>query len=254
MDASPRIARLIRLLALAAGIAAGGLAPAEAPNGVALRVLFIGNSLTDFNDLPQMVEAVGRASGGPKVRASSISVGGYSLGDHLESPSTFNTIDSRRWDFVVLQQGPSALPESRLLLRADVARFAEVIRGAGAEPAIYQVWPETYRPEAFPDVIESYRLAAEDVGAPLLPAGRAWQIALARDPALPLYSADGFHPSKLGSLLAAIVIYEGLTGHSTATQPWHPNKKDRRRLAATPEQLDALLDAAAQARAELGPP
>jgi hypothetical protein len=35
------------------------------------------------------------------------------------------------------------------------------------------VWPESYRPQAFPDVSDSYRLAAEDVGGILLPAGDA---------------------------------------------------------------------------------
>jgi hypothetical protein len=44
----------------------------------------------------------------------------------------------------------------------------------------------------------------------LLPAGDAWRRAWRLDPDLSLYGPDGFHPSRLGSILAALVIYGGL--------------------------------------------
>ena len=218
-----------------------------------LRVLYVGNSLTEYNDLPQMVEAVSRATGGPRIVSRAVALGGHSLEDHLARTAGALPGDGDvDWDFVVLQQGPSSLPESRVLLRRDVARFAEVIRAAGAEPAVYMVWPESTRPHAFPDVIESYRLAAADVGARLLPAGRAWQIAWSIEPGLALYGADGFHPSREGSLLAAIVIYEGLTGRSASAQRWSPRPRDRRSKVLPRAAPQTLLDAAARARLELG--
>ena len=42
----------------------------------------------------------------------------------------------------------------------------------------------------------------------LLPAGDAWRAAWAADARLPLYGPDGFHPSPMGTYLAALVIYE----------------------------------------------
>jgi hypothetical protein len=81
------------------------------------------------------------------------------------------------------------------------------------------VWPESVRREAFGDVSASYRLAAQDVGGILLPAGDAWMAAWRRTPSLALYGGDGFHPSTTGSYLAALTIYAGLTGGSPAGLP-----------------------------------
>lgn len=217
-----------------------------------VRVLFIGNSLTEYNDLPTMVEAVSRATGGPRIITRSVAAGGYSLEDHWLSERALLALADQDWDFVVLQQGPSSLESSRLLLRRDVAVWAEAIRASNAEPAVYMVWPDLSRLHAFPDVIESYRLAAADVGARLLPAGRAWQIAWSIEPGLDLYGPDGFHPSREGSLLAAIVIYEGLTGRSASAQAWKPRPRDRRSKVLPRSTPTVLLDAAASARAELG--
>ncbi|MEO7770411.1 MAG: hypothetical protein ABIX19_05230 [Gemmatimonadaceae bacterium] len=49
----------------------------------------------------------------------------------------------------------------------------------------------------------------------LLPAGPAW----VKDATLPLYGADGFHPSELGTYLVALVIHEGITGHDARQLP-----------------------------------
>jgi hypothetical protein len=74
------------------------------------------------------------------------------------------------------------------------------------------VWPEGYRSNALGDVIASYAHAAKAARAELYPAGVAWQAAWSRTPSLPLYGPDGFHPSPLGTYLAALVVAAGLTG------------------------------------------
>ena len=47
----------------------------------------------------------------------------------------------------------------------------------------------------------------------VFPAGQAWVSALSHDPSLPIYGTDGYHPAPLGTYLAALVVYEGITGH-----------------------------------------
>ena len=176
------------------------------------RVLFIGNSLTYGHDLPLLVEALSQAGGRP-LSVDSVTYGGVSLEDHW-GLETQQRIAAGGWRYVVLQQGPSALPESRVNLREWTARFATEIRRVGARTALFMVWPESYRREVFPQVSDSYRLAAQDVDGILLPAGDAWQAAWRRNPGLALYGSDGFHPSVTGSYLAALTIYAGLTGGS----------------------------------------
>lgn len=214
-----------------------------------LRVLFVGNSLTYVLSLPLVVEAVAVANGGPRIVTRDVSKGGYSLGDHWLRRGVRTKIKRGDWDFVVLQQGPSALETSRVLLRRDVALFAGLIRGADAEPAVYQVWPERERIEVFPDVIESYRLAAADVGAPLLAVGSAWQAAWSLDPTLKLHGPDGLHPSPLAVYLAALVIYEGLTGRSAVGTPSALPLRNGRRITVTDAQAATLQLAAEMVRA-----
>jgi hypothetical protein len=204
---SSRLAAAIALLALL-------VACADTRAGKRLRILFVGNSLTMANDLPEMVENIAKANG-ERIECLSVAFSGYSLEDHWSQGDAARAIAAGSWTFVVLQQGPSALPESRVHLRADVRRFDEVITRHGARTALYMVWPSSERRQDFEAVSESYALAATDVRGVLLPAGDAWRAAWREDPSLPLYSGDGFHPSPLGSYLAALVIYNRLIGHAS---------------------------------------
>ena len=119
----------------------------------------------------------------------------------------------------MLQQGPSSLPESRVLLRDYAKRFAGEAKNAGARTALYMVWPAKARERDFDAVSESYALAAEDADGVLLPAGDAWRDAWRHDPSLELYAEDGFHPSRLGSYLAALTIWRGLSGQPVIGLP-----------------------------------
>lgn len=171
-----------------------------------VRVLFIGNSLTNANDLPAIVCALARSAGRQAI-CESVATPDYGLEEHWNDGEARRAI-ARGWDVVVLQQGPSALPESRRLLIAYARRFDAEIKKAGARTAFYMVWPSRARRGDFAGVSQSYRAAAKEVQGQLMPAGDAWRAAWAVDAGLPLYGPDGFHPSPIGSYLAALVIYE----------------------------------------------
>jgi hypothetical protein len=209
-------ASIIILLTTLFGFAScSSTAPDPVPNR-GLRVLFIGNSLTSTNNLPGMVEQLAAAEGETAVSTESVVFGGYSLEDHWQRGDALRAIDKGGWDVVVLQQGPSALPESRALLVQYAQMFAEKIRAVGARPAMYSVWPELSRDQAWDSVTASYADAARAVNGFLLPAGEALREALRRDPSLQLFEGDGFHPSALGSYLAALVMFSRLTEHTPA--------------------------------------
>lgn len=120
---------------------------------------------------------------------------------------------------MVLQQGPSASKEGRALLLEYTRRFAEDIRRIGARPALYSVWASIIRRQDFKGVSESYRQAAEEVDGLLFPVGEAWLSAWKVDPSITLYSEDGFHPSGVGTYLAALVMYEQLYNRSPVGLP-----------------------------------
>jgi hypothetical protein len=172
------------------------------------RILFIGNSLTYSNGLPAMVCAMARSAGRP-VTCESVAKPDYGLEEHWNEREARQAI-ARQWDVVVLQQGPSALPESRRLLIDYTRRFDAEIKKAGARTALFMVWPSRARRGDFPGVSQSYTAAAKDVKGVLLPAGDAWRAAWQVESSLPLYGRDGFHPSEVGTYLSALVIYEQL--------------------------------------------
>ncbi len=184
---------------------------ATAPPVAPVRVLFIGNSLTYSNDLPAMVAAVGR-SAGTLIECEAVALPNFSLEDHWNQGDARRAIGRGPWTWVVLQQGPSALPASRVLLIDYAKRFDREIQRAGARTAMYMVWPSRVRKGDFPGVSRSYAAAATELRATLLPVGDAWQEAWTIDASLPLYGSDGLHPSPMGSWLGALVIYRQLTG------------------------------------------
>jgi hypothetical protein len=198
--------RLAFLLLLVVAANCGGTSAEPVPDPD-LRILFIGNSLTFANDLPSMVRQLGRSDPSRSVVVSSVAFGDYSLQDHWNRGDALDSIKARPWDLVVMQQGPSALPESRVNLIEWTGRFATEIRRVGATPAVYMVWPGLDRLSEWDAVSASYAAAASAASAVLFPAGEALRTAYTADPSLPLFQGDGFHPTPLGSYGVALVIY-----------------------------------------------
>jgi hypothetical protein len=189
----------------------GSTAPDPPDDG--LSVLFVGNSLTAANDLPGMVARLAEAAGVERFTFQEVSIGGASLEDHWADGRAVEAIESARWDVVVLQQGPSSLESSRVHLIEWAGRFAQKIRERGGRPALYMVWPP--RGGNWDGVTRSYADAAVAVDGLLFPAGEALRAIDSTGAGIPMFQADGFHPSPAGSYLAALVMVGALTGRST---------------------------------------
>jgi hypothetical protein len=171
----------------------------------ALRVLFIGNSLTYANDLPAMLKTLAdSASVDRPLHVDAVAFADFSLEDHWADGRARRALNDGSWDVVIMQQGPSTLPQNRVHLASWSERWADAIRENGGRPALYMVWAQASGDLAA--VSESYRAAAEHVNGMLLPAGEAWRAAFRRDAAVPLYAGDNFHPSVDGTYLAAVVM------------------------------------------------
>lgn len=137
---------------------------------------------------------------------------GRALEDHLASAG-FNAAVQKKWDVLVLQQGPSSLPESRSELIRSVRTIGR-LAGGKSRPrlALLMAWPPANRRGSWDRVTESYQLAASDAGGVLIPAGANLRRALQEDPAIPLLAGDGFHPAVSGTYLAALTTYRALMG------------------------------------------
>ena len=240
-----RFRRLTATLMLLAGLVAGACAatPAQQPQK---RILFVGNSLTYWNDLPAVVCRMAEATG-RHWECAGVTGPDLALEDHLRSGIAERKIRRGGWDLVVLQQGPSSLAEGRRMLIRDTARFAELARTHGAETALYSVWPARNRASSFAASISSYRAAAEQNGAKLLPVAEAWHRVLRQETAPALYGPDGLHPSAAGTYLAALVMIGHMQGEVPAALATREiSGKVLSGLRLSDEQLDLLRAAAEQ--------
>lgn len=241
---------LVATLLVAAGIACGNSSGPELAGGI--RVLFIGNSLTYVNDLPRTLSDMALTVN-DTIQVRTVAAPNFALIDHYRGGSdALNEINLSQWDFVVLQQGPSTTAINRDSLILTAKLFEPSIRASGAIPALYMVWPTTDRLAFFDEARISYQMAATGVNGVFMPAGKAWQTAWATDPNLAFFQSDGLHPTPLGTYLAALVIYERLTGHDARLLPGTAFV-DGNRLNA-PEATVRLLQRAAHETNALYPP
>ena len=125
-----------------------------------MRVLFIGNSLTYTNDLPGVLATMA-ASTRDTIYAASVTYANFALVDHLSSGSARAAIGADRWEYVILQQGPTSttgVDRDTLILAARA--FEPLIRAAGGTPALYMAWPDITRRSFWDNCRDSYRMAA----------------------------------------------------------------------------------------------
>ena len=94
---------------------------------------------------------------------------------------------------------------------------------------------------AFAAVTQSYAAAARAADGALVAVGQGWQAAWSADRALPLYGEDGFHPSSLGTYVAALMF----VAHVTGSMPPAP---EAGAYGVTRERLRGVHDAVARAR------
>ena len=217
------------------------IAFAQATPAKPMRILFVGNSLTYWTDIPGRLAKLATAMGKQAV-IESVAFPSYSLEDHWYDGRALAAI-KKGWDVVILQQGTSAREDGREHLLQYSRKFAAPIREAGAKPAMYMVWPSSDRMREFPAAIQSYRVAAQSVDGLLIPVGEAWFRALAKDKRLKLYG-DAIHPSSLGSDLAVLTIYLSLfpAGHDEFNEEYVA--KIARLLEIQESRRDAFFDAA----------
>lgn len=244
MDAR-RVAWPALLSLVIACLGGGSITTPNPPDGPGKHVLFVGNSLTYFNDLPGIVEALADSGGQPLLETGMVAIPDFSLEDHWADDRAATTIKKGSWHVVVLQQGPSAVEANRQLLIQYTKAFDGLSRGIGAKSALYMVWPTSDRQQDFDRSSESYRLAAQAVDGLLFRVGDAWREAWKRDSSLQLYAPDGLHPSLHGSYLAALVMYSALYERSPIGLPATLRLRNGTTVSIPAQVAATLQDAAA---------
>ncbi len=193
-----------------------------------LKVLFIGNSYTFFNNLGDLVAGIAAGLPGPTISPALAVQGGMPLGWHLVNGPAMTMLDDERWDHVVMQDhslfgGIVFNGEPRMVPPTGFHESARIlvkhVRARNAKPLFFMTWARRGRPAEEPILTNGYLDIGRELGVDVAPVGIAWTEALKQGVAVDLFSADGAHPSPAGSYLAACVIYASLTGKSPKGAP-----------------------------------
>jgi hypothetical protein len=186
-----------------------------------MKVLFIGNSFTYFNEMQEIFQNLCTAAG-HDVIARRRTVGGYGVEHHTDFESEHGKAVlsdlAEGWDYVVIQ-GMSSQPALNRGLFLEKSRIlAEKIRECGAKPLFYQTWAYqdgtqklastdmTYS-DFFAALKEGYALAAAENDAPQVYVGQLFFDLNQPAGPLALICEDHFHPTLLGSFAAAVCFF-----------------------------------------------
>lgn len=199
-----------------------------------VRVLLVGNSFTSSNGTPGMVQRLADAEpGGPRMFVVSYTQDGATLEQLSGERRLTQLIGEAPWESVVLQEQSERLSLSPQDWGRLTTPYASVLNGritaAGAHTVLEMTWgyrdgdQQTTQPDTYAAMQErleqGYESLGRQLGAQVAPVGIAWHEALDDRPGLDLW-ADGRHPNREGSYLAACVLYGVLSGRDPRGDPY----------------------------------
>ncbi len=173
--------------------------------GIPKNLLFIGNSFTSRNDLPGMLTLLAKACD-ISIQHRLIFAGGASLRAHWNAGKAVAAIQTRQFDHVVLQEQSTLPVKNSIRMHENVRLFAAEIKNAQAKTVLYMTWARQSAPQAQKAITAAYAGIAKELGAILVPAGKAWQAFLSKYDHPVLHDRDGSHPTLAGTYLAACVF------------------------------------------------
>lgn len=185
-------------------------------------ILFVGNSHTTSHDLPDLVcRMIRHRLPGKSAYCQVVSVG------HLKAlasdPHGQQELDAHPWKVVVLQAQEISTSGKFDYSRDTGIDFAKRAKENGAKVFFFSEWGLRGRPDNAPYHEKIYREMAEASGTEVAAVGRAWDLALAERPELPLHDADGNHQSRTGAFLTACVLCGRITGEDPAVLASFPD-------------------------------
>lgn len=191
-------------------------------NTNAQKILFVGNSLTYSNNLPKILEYIAKTQD-ISISSKSLCFPNYAIIDHLNEGKLQRILKKEKFDYLVVQQGPSSQNEGKRMLVEDGEKLKKLCDAFNIKFVYFMVWTSKKWYHTFDLVIENHTIAAQKNEALLFPVGKVWQTYYTHKNIEELYTVDGFHPSKAGSFLAALTMFHYLYPQKNIQQI--PHKK-----------------------------
>ncbi len=189
-----------------------------------LKVLFVGNSITYFNDMPQSFQKIAHSLG-DNVDLQVYAPGGTGFVHHIESDELFDLFRSTQWDYVVLQPGSSesishsypieVTSDRAQILLDSIYKYSPCAKVFYYEIS-YGVWGNTEENlntynETMDLIRHNVEYLSQHTSVPFVPAGEAIRYAWNLDTSEMLWGSTGdIHPNAKGSYIIACAMYASI--------------------------------------------
>lgn len=173
------------------------------------KVLFIGNSMTFYNNMWNVFQGIARRNG-HDVEVESATNGGKTILYNAIADNCVAAMQKGGYDVVVLQDIVGSFDADRLQQGAE--KIIPIIKkdSPNARIVFYEPWPVknmlTNPGSYLPYFTDNYIKTAKSVGADLAPAGEGFY-ELYVNHKKDYYCSDGKHPTPLATFLAASTVY-----------------------------------------------
>jgi hypothetical protein len=225
-----------------------------------IKILFIGNSHTYYNDMPEMVKGLAAADG-IKCDVKSITASGYKLykfanQTNVYGAQVYEALNNEKWDFVVLQENREILVENIEKSSNAVSTLYEMISNSGAKLVMYATQPDQTGNNFTINNMSMYltNLQIEQIltrnnfsisnqyNGLTATSGTNFMRLMAENPDISLYNSDQLHPSVSGSYLAACTIYATIFDRSPMGNGFLPDSEyDTEKLLNKMDMNTALI-------------
>lgn len=184
-----------------------------------LRVLFLGNSHTFYNDMPQIFKELCEA-GGDHAEVTMQAHGGVTYNWHFSQKWELRfAMLHGNYDYLVMQQAAHSPCPSKEETVRDGSALIDMARGAGVTPLVTIPWAERRDPPHQAEMYDIYGTLAQEKKVLCSPVGQVFERVFNEHPDIDLYWVDGEHCSPYGSYVNACVHYAQIVGKSPVGLP-----------------------------------
>ena len=177
-----------------------------------MRVLFIGNSHTYFNDMPLLFSHMYRQLRDDDISVSMIAYSGRTLRWHIDEYFTLRfALMNNGYDYAVIQQYAHPFPQVEET-ESSMADIISLIRECNVKPVIFMSWAEKAKPYMTKIMSDTYRDLAKIHRCPVVPVGEIFADLNDKHPDIDLYFRDGEHASPYGDYLISACFASFFSG------------------------------------------
>ena len=181
-----------------------------------MKLLFVGNSHTYYNSMPDTVRRLLVATG-QKVHITMLTEGGKNLAFHASSPNTIFNIRCGEYDMLIAQDRASGFDAATF--QNSARALLDAATKAGTKFFLFMPWTGRDNRGAQRAMTEVYHRFCRTGNCMFAPVGEVFSRLLVTEAPDLFYREDGNHTTPLGSYVAAVTIFYTITGRKRVLDP-----------------------------------